>query len=73
MPPLIPDTGPRPSREPQPGGGLPGEMPIPRPDRGPPPTPRPYAPDDPGINEPVGPGSEPDYLPGGPTDPGIRL
>ena len=32
----------------------------------------PYPVNDPGIDEP-GPGSEPDILPGGPTDPGVRM
>jgi hypothetical protein len=32
----------------------------------------PYPVDEPGINDPKGPGSEPDYLPGGPTNPNTR-
>jgi hypothetical protein len=33
----------------------------------------PYPVDDPGITDPKGPGSEPDYLPGAPKDPGTRF
>ena len=33
----------------------------------------PYPVNDPAISEPTGPGSEPDYLPGPPTDPGTRM
>ncbi|MFO1151249.1 MAG: hypothetical protein U1E62_22985 [Alsobacter sp.] len=45
------------------------EVPVPGPN-----GPRtPYPVDDPGIRDPVGPGSEPDYLPGQPTDPGTRF
>jgi hypothetical protein len=32
----------------------------------------PYPVNDPGVMDPKGPGSEPDYLPGNPTDPGTR-
>ena len=67
-----------PNPEPPPGGKLPPDLPPTGPDDDLPDTgptgPRaPYPVDDPGIDEPKGPGSEPDYLPGGPTDPGIRL
>jgi hypothetical protein len=66
-------------REPLPGGSLPGELPS-MPDREPdqppdqgPTGPRaPYPVDDPGISDPRAPGSEPDYLPGGPTNPNTR-
>jgi hypothetical protein len=36
-------------------------------------SPTPYPVNDPGISEPGGPGSEPDDLPGQPTDPGTRF
>jgi hypothetical protein len=49
--------------------GNPGEVP----DIGPTGPRTPYPVNDPGISEPTGPGSEPDYLPGKPTDPGTRL
>ncbi len=62
---------------PQPGGGVPTEMPPSAPDDIPdigPTGPRtPYPVNDPGIGEPSGPGSEPDYLPGAPTSPGTRF
>jgi hypothetical protein len=63
--------------EPTPGGIIPGEVPpAPEPDELPdigPTGPRtPYPVNDPGIQDPKGPGSEPDYLPGTPTDPGTR-
>ena len=63
--------------DPIPGGNIPTEVPPSEPDEMPdtgPTGPRtPYPVDDPGIGEPMGPGSEPDYLPGAPTNPGIRL
>ena len=64
--------------EPLPGGNIPGDLPPPPqpddlPDIGPTGPRTPYPVDDPGIQDPRGPGSQPDYLPGGPTDPGIRL
>lgn len=66
-----------PTNEPRPGGDIPGEVPpAPTPDETPdtgPTGPRtPYPVNDPGITDPKGPGSEPDYLPGNPTDPGTR-
>jgi hypothetical protein len=67
-----------PAHEPEPGGRLPGEAPG-TPDRDAPPDqgpsgPRsPYPVDDPGISDPTGPGSEPDYLPGAPTNPSTRF
>jgi hypothetical protein len=82
MPHPIPDIplpgGPNPGRNPVPGGILPDEPPpAPEDDEVPVPGPSgprtPYPVDDPGITDPTGPGSEPDYLPGQPTDPGIRL
>jgi hypothetical protein len=33
----------------------------------------PYPVNDPGVTDPTGPGSEPDYLPGGPSNPGTRF
>ncbi len=67
-----------PTPDPLPGGIIPGDVPLPpdpdeQPDIGPtgPVLPDPI--DDPAIDEPRGPGSEPDHLPGGPTHPGIRL
>lgn len=63
--------------DPTPGGYEPTVVP-PAPDPKEPPDtgpsgPRtPYPVNDPGIGEPRGPGSEPDYLPGTPTDPGTR-
>ena len=71
VPPLPggPDIGP--------GGNIPSEVPPPAPDQGPdigPSGPRtPYPVNDPGIGEPAGPGSEPDYLPGTPNYPGTRF
>lgn len=69
-------TAPRPGnpdREPIPGGNLPTEVPPGNPDEMPdvgPTGPRtPYPVNDPGISEPTGPGSSPDYLPGRPTSP----
>jgi hypothetical protein len=58
-----------PGTDPTPGGGIPGDLPpFPEPDEMPdqgPTGPRsPYPVDDPGIVDPSGPGSEPDYLPG---------
>lgn len=63
--------------EPMPGG-IPGDLPMPpmpdeQPDIGPTGPRSPYPVDDPGVGDPVGPGSEPDYLPGAPTDPGVRM
>lgn len=71
------NRAPKPRPEPAPGGQIPGEVPpAPEPDEPPdlgPTGPRtPYPVNDPGIGEPAGPGSEPDYLPGTPTDPGTR-
>jgi hypothetical protein len=68
----------QPTNEPLPGGNIPTEVPPgPDPDEIPdigPTGPRtPYPVNDPGISEPSGPGSEPDYLPGNPTDPGPRI
>jgi hypothetical protein len=66
--------------EPTPGGHIPSDVPPPPrhdpdepPDQGPtgPRTPDPI--EDPGINDPRGPGSEPDYLPGGPSNPMPRF
>lgn len=59
-------------------GGIPGDLPAPpqpdeQPDIGPTGPRTPYPVNDPGIGDPVGPGSEPDYLPGAPTDPGVRM
>ncbi|GJD94702.1 hypothetical protein [Methylobacterium iners] len=59
-------------------GGIPGDLPpTPQPDEQPeigPTGPRtPYPVNDPGVVDPAGPGSEPDYLPGAPTDPGVRM
>jgi hypothetical protein len=54
--------------EPIPGGHIPTEIPP-----GGPTGPRnPYPAHDPGIGEPPGPGCEPDYLPGGPSNPSPR-
>ena len=65
------------NQDPIPGGNIPTEVPPREPDELPdigPSGPRtPYPVSDPGIGDPKGPGSEPDYLPGAPTDPGIRL
>ncbi|HMO30907.1 MAG TPA: hypothetical protein PKD06_16425 [Enterovirga sp.] len=62
-----------PDQEPIPGGNVPTELPPAPPDEIPdtgPTGPRtPYPVSDPGIAEPTGPGSEPDYLPGRPTSP----
>jgi hypothetical protein len=68
----------QPTNEPLPGGNIPTEVPPgPAPDEVPdigPTGPRtPYPVTDPGISDPSGPGSEPDYLPGNPTDPGPRI
>jgi hypothetical protein len=67
-----------PAREPTPGGHVPSEVPPQRrredpPDTGPSGPRTPYPVDDPGIDEPRGPGSEPDYLPGGPSNPMPRF
>ena len=63
--------------DPIPGGNIPPEVhpsePDELPDTGPTGPRTPYPVNDPGISDPVGPGSEPDYLPGSPTNPGIRL
>jgi hypothetical protein len=68
--------GPSP-REPAPGGHVPSEVPPQRredpPDIGPTGPRPPHPVDDPGIDEPGGPGSEPDYLPGGPSNPMPRF
>jgi hypothetical protein len=66
-----------PTNEPLPGGNIPSEVPpgsFPdeEPDTGPTGPRTPYPVNDPGITDPKGPGSEPDYLPGNPTDPGTR-
>lgn len=66
-----------PNPDPVPGGKIPSDLPPPPqpdelPDTGPTGPRSPY-PVDKDIGDPKGPGSEPDYLPGGPTDPGIRL
>jgi hypothetical protein len=66
-----------PTNDPVPGGNIPSEVPpgsVPdeAPDIGPTGPRTPYPVNDPGITDPKGPGSEPDYLPGNPTDPGIR-
>jgi hypothetical protein len=66
-----------PANEPTPGGNIPSDVPpSPIPDEPPdigPTGPRtPYPVNEPGIMDPTGPGSEPDYLPGNPTDPGTR-
>jgi hypothetical protein len=66
-----------PGREPTPGG-IPGEGPPSRdpdeqPDTGPTGPRSPYPVNDPGISDPAGPGSEPDYLPGGPANPATRF
>ena len=62
-----------PGRDPIPGGNIPTEVPPGNPDEVPdigPTGPRtPYPVSDPGISEPTGPGSSPDYLPGSPTSP----
>ena len=67
-----------PGRAPEPGGHLPSDQPgAPRsddvPDQGPTGPRTPYPVDDPGIGDPEGPGSEPDYLPGQPGNPMPRL
>ena len=69
--------GPTPT-DPVPGGNIPseippGQMPDEQPDIGPTGPRTPYPVSEPGISEPSGPGSEPDYLPGGPTNPGTRF
>lgn len=62
-----------PNQDPIPGGNIPTEIPPGSPDEMPdtgPSGPRmPYPVNDPGITDPSGPGSEPDYLPGRPTSP----
>lgn len=74
--PLVTSAGPGPSgpnQDPIPGGNIPTEVPPGSPDELPdigPTGPRtPYPVNDPGIMDPSGPGSEPDYLPGQPTSP----
>jgi hypothetical protein len=57
-----------PTSDPMPGGNIPSEVPPPpipdeMPDTGPTGPRTPYPVNDPGISEPKGPGSEPDYLP----------
>jgi len=68
--------GPLPN-DPIPGGNIPTETPSRQPDELPdigPTGPRtPYPVNDPGIGDPAGPDSEPDYLPGGPIYPGTRF
>ena len=69
--------GPTPT-DPVPGRNIPteippGQMPDEEPDVGPTGPRTPYPVSEPGISEPSGPGSEPDYLPGGPTNPGTRF
>ena len=63
--------------DPNPGGGIPSEVspcsPDEMPDVGPTGPRTPYPVNDPGISDPTGPGSQPDYLPGIPTDPGVRM
>jgi hypothetical protein len=49
--------------------GAPDEVP----DVGPTGPRTPYPVNDPGFSEPAGPGSEPGYLPGTPTDPDTRM
>lgn len=65
-----------PDLDPIPGGNIPTEVPPRRPDELPdtgPTGPRtPYPVNDPGITDPKGPGSEPDYLPGKPSSPAPR-
>lgn len=78
MPPLPSGEQPGlPPRSPGPGGSIPGETPLPPdPDDMPQPGPTgprtPYPVDDPPL-DPGMPGTEPDYLPGVPTDPGTRF
>jgi hypothetical protein len=67
-----------PTSDPMPGGNIPSEVPPPpipdeMPDIGPTGPRTPYPVNDPGISEPKGPGSEPDYLRGTPTNPGTRF
>ena len=67
-----------PRNEPTPGRNVPSEVPPTRtpdemPDIGPSGPRTPYPVNDPGISDPKGPGSEPDYLPGTPTNPGTRF
>lgn len=69
-------ASPQPRRsgnDPIPGGNIPTEVPPGEPDEMPdqgPTGPRtPYPVNDPGVSDPTGPGSEPDYLPGRPTSP----
>ena len=72
---------PKPNRSPMPGEpirrqhperGAAGPPPDELPDIGPTGPRTPYPVNDPGISDPKGPGSEPDYLPGNPTGPGTR-
>lgn len=58
-----------PPDDPIPGGRLPDEQP----EIGPLGPRTPYPVNDPGLSDPRGPGSEPDYLPGQPSDPGTRF
>ncbi len=67
-----------PTNDPIPGGNIPTEVPPgttpdEMPDIGPTGPRTPYPVNDPSITEPKGPGSEPDYLPGTPTNPGTRF
>ena len=76
-PDAVPPLPGGPGGEPLPGGHIPTEVPpAPDPDEMPdigPTGPRtPYPVNDPGLTDPKGPGSEPDYLPGTPTNPGTR-
>ncbi len=78
VPDAVPPMPGLPGGEPLPGGHIPSEVPpAPEPDELPdtgPTGPRsPYPVNDPGISDPSGPGSEPDYLPGVPTNPGTRF
>ncbi len=63
-----------PAHKPIPGGNIPTEIPPGSnpdelPDTGPTGPRTPYPVNDPGIGDPGGPGSEPDYLPGRPSSP----
>lgn len=75
--PFSPDSVPplpgNPGNDPMPGGNIPTEVPPAGPDIGPSGPRTPYPVNDPGVGEPTGPGSEPDYLPGTPNFPGTRF
>lgn len=62
-----------PTPDPTPGDLPPPSQPDELPDIGPTGPRTPYPVNDPGIDEPGGPGSEPDVFPGSPTDPGVRM